>query len=625
MIEILVNVGTRETRAALTEERIVQEIFIERCSRLRRVSSLYKGRVTRVLPGMQAAFVDIGAERTAFLHAADIVSPSPVDTDLEPPRRQQAKAGASAMPGGVPERVNGWPAASTVSALRPPEDICRLVSPGDELLVQVIKDPIGSKGARLTTFVTLPARFLVYMPRGEGIGVSAKIEDEAERMRLKALVTALREAEHVRRSGGYILRTAAQGVSAESLRQDMTYLDKLWQHVERRTAEAPPGSLVHEDLPLSLRLLRDELSRGVSRVVVDSADELERMAAFAAEFMPEAAARLELHTGSRPIFDLHGIEDEICRALERKVMLRCGGHLIIDQTEAMTTIDVNTGGYVGHRNLEETSFRTNLEAADAIGRQLRLRNLGGIIIIDFIDMARPRNRQQVLEALDKELDTDRTKTYIVELSPLGLVEMTRQNVTEGLRDILTKTCPTCGGEGVIVSEETMAIDIERRLRRLAATSPSDAFLVEVHPKVAAMLIGQGGAKLRELEEETRKYFSFEGLDTIPIDTFEVTAEGSREAIQRASLPVAEGDEVRLRIEEAHMYNPADAIAKIDGYVVSISGASKMVGEDKKIRIGSVTRTCAYGTVVDEEKPADKDEGQNEPSAIDVPKRPWRRK
>ena len=522
MIEILVNVGTRETRAALTEERIVQEIFIERCSRLRRVSSLYKGRVTRVLPGMQAAFVDIGAERTAFLHAADIVSPSPVDTDLEPPRRQQAKAGASAMPAGVPERVNGWPAASTVSALRPPEDICRLVSPGDELLVQVIKDPIGSKGARLTTFVTLPARFLVYMPRGEGIGVSAKIEDEAERMRLKALVTALREAENVRRSGGYILRTAAQGVSAESLRQDMTYLDKLWQHVERRTAEAPPGSLVHEDLPLSLRLLRDELSRGVSRVVVDSADELERMAAFAAEFMPEAAARLELHTGSRPIFDLHGIEDEICRALERKVMLRCGGHLIIDQTEAMTTIDVNTGGYVGHRNLEETSFRTNLEAADAIGRQLRLRNLGGIIIIDFIDMHTESHRRQVLAALERSVAADRAQCRIVNLSPLGLVEMTRKRTRDSLAHLLCEPCSACEGRGFVKTAETVCNEIYREILRQERSS-SRELLVLAHQSVVDRLLEAGSATLAELQSGIGRPIRLQVEALYGVDQFDVVA------------------------------------------------------------------------------------------------------
>jgi ribonuclease G len=325
--------------------------------------------------------------------------------------------------------------------------------------------------------------------------------------------------------------------------------------------------------------------------------------------------------------ETYGVDEEIKLALQRRVELPSGGYLIIEHTEALTIIDVNTGRYVGRTRLEDTIVKTNIEACKEVVRQLRLRDIGGIIIIDFIDMARPRNRQQVLDTLGKELETDRTKTYIVELSPLGLVEMTRQNVTEGLRGILTKTCPTCNGEGVIISEESMAFDIERRLRRLAETSSNEAFLVEVHPKVAAMLIGQGGAKLREIEEDTGKFFSFEGLDTIPIETFEVSAEGSREAIQRASLPVAEGDEVRLRIEEPHMYNTKDGIARIDGYVISVSGAGDMVGQDKRVRIDSVSRTAAYGKLVEETEPAavaeTKKGGGSED--VDVPKRPdWER-
>ncbi|MDO8736730.1 MAG: ribonuclease E/G, partial [Thermoleophilia bacterium] len=338
---------------------------------------------------------------------------------------------------------------------------------------------------------------------------------------------------------------------------------------------------------------------------------------------PKLAERVEMYQGSKPLMETYGVDEEIKQALLRRVDLPSGGYLIVEFTEALTIIDVNTGRYVGRTRLEDTIVKTNIEACKEVVRQLRLRDIGGIIIIDFIDMARPRNRQQVLDTLGKELETDRTKTYIVELSPLGLVEMTRQNVTEGLRGILSKTCPTCNGEGVIISEESMAFDIERRLRRLAETSPNEAFLVEVHPKVAAMLIGQGGAKLKEIEEETKKYFSFEGLDTIPIDTFEVSAEGSREAIQRASLPVAEGDDVRLRIEEPHMYNTNDGIARIDGYVVSISGAGKMVGQDKKVHIDSVSRTCAYGSVVDESPAAAADEessGDDKSVDVDVPKR-----
>jgi ribonuclease G len=344
-IEILVNVAPSETRAAILDNGVVQEVYIERTSRRGLVSNLYKGRVSRVLPGMQAAFVEIGLERTAFLHAADIARSLSEDTQL-----------------------------GVAPLSEPAEDIRRLVNSGDDILVQVIKDPIGSKGARLTTFVSLPSRYLVYMPRGEAIGVSARIEDEAERARLKALVGELAGSGGA--GGGYIVRTAAQGASPESLREDMSYLAKLWEHVQARVAQAPPGTVVHEDLPLSLRVLRDELVRGVSRVLVDSARELARMQQFAAAFLSQSPPLVELYGGPRPLFDLNGVEEEIAKALDRKVPLKSGGHLVIDQTEAMTTIDVNTGAYVGHRNLEETIFRTNLEAAVSIARQLRLRNLG---------------------------------------------------------------------------------------------------------------------------------------------------------------------------------------------------------------------------------------------------------
>ena len=460
--EIFVNVGPRETRAALLENGALQELHLERASRRGLVGNLYKGRVSRVLPGMQAAFVDIGLERTAFLHVADIALGKPEDTIVTAPAV---------------------------------DDIRRLVSEGDEILVQVVKDPIGTKGARLTTFIALPSRYLVYLPRGEGVGVSARIEEEGERTRLKAAVASLLGTDS---SGGYIVRTAAQGATPEGLKEDMAYLDRLWEHVRTVAASTAPGNIVHEDLPLALRVLRDELARGVGRVVVDCPHEHARMAAFAAAFLADGAARIEHYSGSRPIFDLHGIEEEVARALERKVPLKSGGHLIIDQTEAMATIDVNTGAYVGHRNLEETIFRTNLEAAIAIARQLRLRNLGGIIIIDFIDMTDEAHRRQVLAALERALSADRAQTRIVSLSPLGLVEMTRKRTRESLQHLLCAPCPSCEGRGFLKTPETVCQDIFREIVRQSRQFSSRELLILAHQDVVDLLLSEESATLAEL-------------------------------------------------------------------------------------------------------------------------------
>jgi ribonuclease G len=491
-IEILVNVAPRETRAAILESGVVQELHIERTSRRGLVSNLYKGRVSRVLPGMQAAFVEIGLDRTAFLHAADIAHSASTDT-----------------------LVNSAPAS-----LPPVEDIRRLVNCGDDILVQVIKDPIGTKGARLTTFVALPSRYLVYMPRGEGVGVSARIEDEPERTRLKTLVMEL-VAAGPGGVGGYIVRTAAQGASSESLREDMSYLAKLWEHVSTRVAEVQPGSVVHEDLPLALRVLRDELSRGVSRVLVDSPREYERMREFTAAFMPQGAPGIELYTGPRPIFDLNGVEEEIAKALDRKVPLKSGGHLVIDQTEAMTTIDVNTGAYVGHRNLEETIFRTNLEAAVSIARQLRLRNLGGIIIIDFIDMRDEPHRRAVLSALERALAGDRAQTHIVSLSPLGLVEMTRKRTRESLEHLLCGPCPSCEGRGFIRTPETVCNEIFREIVRQSRQFASRELLILAHQDVVDRLLDEESATLGELEAQVGRPIRLQVEALYGVDQYDV--------------------------------------------------------------------------------------------------------
>ncbi len=460
---MVVNVSPRETRAALLENGVLQELFIERASRRGLAGNLYKGRVSRVLPGMQAAFIDIGLERTAFLHVSDIVQPADAEGAGEAPRT---------------------------------DSIRELVGEGSDILVQVLKDPLGTKGARLTTFVTIPSRYLVYMPFGHGVGISARIENETERQRLREAVHAW---EPPGSTGGYIVRTAAEGASGEALRADMLFLLKLWGLLTGKASDASPGTLVHEDLPLPLRLMRDLVGEGVDRVLVDHERTCQQMSEFAATFMPGLETRVERYTGSRPIFDLHGVEEEIQRSLDRKVPLKSGGYLIIDQTEALTTIDVNTGAYVGHRNLEETIYRTNLEAAVAIARQLRLRNLGGIIIIDFIDMGEEEHRRQVLQALEKALAKDHAKTHVSTVSQLGLVEMTRKRTRESLAHQLCMPCPSCEGRGFLKTPETVCYEIFREILRQAGQFDLQQLLVLAHQDVIERLLDEESAALGELE------------------------------------------------------------------------------------------------------------------------------
>jgi ribonuclease G len=471
--EILINISPREARAALVENGVLQEIFLERANKRGLISNIYKGRVSRVLPGMQAAFVDIGLERTAFLHASDIVHPA------------------------VGE--NGNPDHPVDDGRTP--DIQTLVSEGSEILVQVLKDPLGTKGARLTTFITIPSRYLVYMPKGRGIGISARIEDETERQRLREAANLFIRPDE---PGGYIVRTAAEGASPEALRADMMFLQKLWKVICEKAAVTRPGNLVHEDLPLPVRVMRDVVSSGIEHVSVDHAETYQRMIEFARTFMPEMAERIELYRGDRPIFDLYGVEDEIQKSLERKVPLKSGGHLIFDQTESMTTIDVNTGAYVGQRSLEETIFRTNLEAAVAIARQLRLRNLGGIIIIDFIDMEEEEHRRQVLQALEKALASDHAKNHISSVSPLGLVEMTRKRTRESLEHMLCSPCPTCEGRGFVKTTETVCYEIFREILRQSRQFQFQELMVLAHQDVIERLLDEESAALAELEVHTGK-------------------------------------------------------------------------------------------------------------------------
>ncbi|EPC03804.1 ribonuclease G [Litchfieldella anticariensis FP35 = DSM 16096] len=469
--EVLINLTPMETRVAVVENGVLQEAFIERSRRRGIVGNIYKGKVVRVLPGMQAAFIDIGLERAAFIHAHEVMAPN-------------------------------TPADEQVS-------ISQLLSEGQSLVVQVTKDPIGSKGARLTTHLSVPSRFLVYMPDSPHNGVSQRIEDELERERLRELVEACHAEQELEVTGGFIIRTAAEGVSKDELFADMHFLLRLWRRVSERKVTAAAGTVIYDDLPLFIRTLRDVMRDDIEKVRIDSRENYLKLVEFAHEFMPGSEAKIEYYPGERPIFDLFSVEDEIQKALGRKVQLKSGGYLVIDPTEAMTTIDVNTGGYVGHRNLEETIFKTNLEAATAIARQLRLRNLGGIIIIDFIDMEDPEHQRQVLRMLEKSLERDHAKTKCTGVTELGLVQLTRKRTRESLEQTLCEPCPTCGGRGTLKTPETVCYEIFREILREERAYNAETYMVLASQAVVDRLLDEESSAVADLETFIGKTIRFQ--------------------------------------------------------------------------------------------------------------------
>lgn len=467
--EILISVTPQEARVAMLEHGVLQEVFVERSNSLGLVGNLYKGRVTRVMPGMDAAFVDIGVAKAAFLHVSDITK---VDAALAETGEEEYRH----------------------------VKISEVLHEGQELLVQVIKDPLGSKGARLTTQITIPSRYLVLMPYGNNFGVSTKIEDEQEKERLRDLIAKLVPENSNR---GYIVRTVAEGANEDDLRKDIAFLEKLWNGVEEKIAQTSATELVHDDLPLTLRVLRDYVTDSVDRVMIDSDSDYQGMLHFAQKYIPDISGLIECYQGERPIFDLHSIEDEIRKALQHHVGLKSGGYLIIDQTEAMTTIDVNTGGYLGNRSPEETIYKTNLEAAQAIARQLRLRNLGGIIIIDFIDMQEEEHKRQVMRALNKALSQDYARTYVSEVSELGLVEMTRKRTRESLERLLCQTCPTCEGRGSVRTAETVCYEIFREILRVTKLYDARELTVLAAQEVIDLLLDEQSSGLADLQSLTK--------------------------------------------------------------------------------------------------------------------------
>jgi ribonuclease G len=474
--EILINVAPMETRVAVIDNGVLQEVYIERAEKRGLVGNIYKGKVVRVLPGMQAAFVDIGLERAAFIHAADIAT---VDEN------------------GMESRTQNTP------------DIRSLVHEGKSLVVQVIKDPIGSKGARLTTHLSISSRFLVYMPFTNHIGISQKIENEQERQRLMDIVEQCLPTEGRDRAGGFIVRTVAENAASEDIQADAMFLMKLWRDIKPGLGSFHVPNVIYNDLPLFVRTMRDAVKPGVEKVRIDSRDEYERLLQVAADYQPGTHTMVEHYDGARPIFDLYGVEEEIQKALERRVDLKSGGYLIFDQTEAMTTVDVNTGAFVGHHNQEETIFKTNLEAAQAIARQLRLRNLGGIIIIDFIDMKDAEHRRQVLRALEKATEKDHAKITINGMSELGLVQMTRKRTRESLARVLCEPCPACQGRGMLKSAESVSYEIFREILRSARTYDSDRLLVLASQEVIDRLLDEDSACVADLEDLTAKSIRFQ--------------------------------------------------------------------------------------------------------------------
>jgi ribonuclease G len=558
--ELLISVEIGEQRVAVLEDDRVAEAYLERPERRSIAGNIYLGSVDNVLPGMEAAFIEIGLEKNGFLYVDEVVVP-----ELE-------------------GRSHG-------------RKIQDLLSRGQQVLVQAVKDPMKSKGARLTTEISLPGRFVVFVPSGEGLGVSRRLED-AERTRLREILKGLDI-----KQGGVIVRTAAEGASAEDIERDLVFLQRLWKTIEARAKSAKGPALVYQEAELPLRVVRDLFTDDFERAVVDQERTYKRIVGYLKKTSPHMVERVHRHREKAPLMEASGVDEEIRSTLSRRVDLPSGGYLIFDYAEAFTVIDVNTGRFVGSRGksaggrLEDTITKNNLEAVKEVVRQLRLRDIGGIIVIDFIDMANPKNRATVEEALKTELERDRTKTYVVEISPLGLVEMTRQNVTDGPREILTRKCTICGGDGVVLSEASAGVDAERHLRELAASAPrTKAFKVELNARVASIVIGPGASRLAAIEEETKRRFLIESRQDVPTNHFEVLGKGTYESLAPESAG-REGKQFELKLVEVGLHDVNSAVGDLDGLAVCVGGGASLVGKKAKVRIERVLDGTAYATLV----------------------------
>ncbi len=557
--KIIVNYEQKETRVALLEEGKVVEIYIERPLSQRLVGNIYKGIVENVLPGMQAAFVNIGEERNAFLYVDEI--PQPRGTD---------------SPGG-----------------RMP--IQRLLHVGEEIMVQVMKEPFGSKGARLTGHITLPGRYLVLMPGLNYVGVSRRIANQDERERLKKEMEAVKASDV-----GVIVRTAAEGMDSENLHNDLRFLSSLWENIQNLYAKEKAPALLFMDVALIFRIVRDLFNDHINEFHIDNDQEYQKIKELLNCLSPELMNRVYLYNEKLPIFEHYGIENEIDRSLNRVVWLNCGGYLVFDETEALTVIDVNTGKYTGKNNLEETIFKTNLEAADEITRQIRLRDIGGIIIVDFIDMSTLENRQSILERLKEQMSHDRTKSHVLGITSLGLVEIARKKVRQGLSAVMQQPCSYCQGKGRILSAEAVSSKVERELKKVLQRKDVEAVLVEMNSEVAALLIGSGGLYLKRLETVTGKNIFIRGSDNTHMEKYKILMMGKLNEVERHALPVEEGGIYRVKVEEPHASHPEHGIARLHGYILDIEDAGSLVGEEVQVVIKEAGRTFARAVLFEKE-------------------------
>lgn len=553
--DIFINIEGSETRVAIKEDDRLSEIHIERGDNESLVGNIYKGKVTDVLPGMEAAFVDIGLERNVFLHVSDC---------------QALKKDSTKV----------WPIKS-------------LLQKGQEVMVQVVKEPMGTKGARVTCDLTIPGRYLVLMINVNHAGISRRIVNEKERNRLKSILSEIKTDKF-----GLIARTVAEGATKEQLLRDFRFLQHQWQKVINPKRKKNSPVLLYKDVDLIQRMVRDVFTQDFDRLVIDNMLAYKEVIKLTRVVAPHLRGKVELYQGPRPIFCRFEVEDEINKALQRKVWLRSGGYLIIDPTEALTSIDVNTGKYVGSKNLDDTILKINLEAAKEIPRQLRLRDLGGIIIIDFIDMEREKDKEEVLELLDAELNKDKTKTSILGLTKLGLVEMTRKKVKLGIGEYLQQQCDYCGGTGLILSPESVALETIHQLKKKMAQERFKSVLIEVNPEVASIIIGPGGKNLKQWEKELKKDIYIRGNENLHLEEIKILKTGSRQLVAEVIAPVKKGDILELTIQSQHTYNNEDGIARIEGFVIDVLNGGELIGEKVEVEIEEVFRTYAQARIVD---------------------------